>query len=77
MKSGFNIFFAGLCILFFFDCDGYEVLEKTTTSPGCNGGTLYSKTESGYFTSITELKALHPEIDISIDNDEVGNGDAD
>lgn len=64
-KSSACIFLTCLSIFFFFNSHAYEIIfEKTTTSPGCEGGILYSTIESGYLSSMDELIILFPETEI-------------
>lgn len=52
-----------ICILLYymcsivcvFDCSSYLVSEKTTVSPGCEGGVSYSFTESINLDAIDDL----------------------
>lgn len=42
-----NLYFLLLMFLFNFKSYAYElIIEKSTVTPGCTGGVLYSKTES-------------------------------
>lgn len=51
-KSSFRSYLLPLIFLFVFTSDAYEILEeKITITPGCEGGVMYSITESGYISS--------------------------
>jgi hypothetical protein len=54
-----------LAFVFVSDSHAYEIVhEKITVTPGCEGGVLYSKTESGMISSMSKhanLDAEHTE----------------
>lgn len=53
MKSKKYLFL--LTFVFIFDSQAYEIVHETiTVTPGCEGGVLYSKTESGNISSVSK-----------------------
>lgn len=48
-------YFFLLSFIFIFDSHAYEIINETiTVTPGCEGGVLYSKVESGEISNDTE-----------------------
>lgn len=60
MKSKKYLFL--LAFIFISDSYAYEIVHETiTVTPGCEGGVLYSKTESGMIASVSKHANLNNE----------------
>lgn len=68
MKSKKYLFL--LAFVFISDSHAYEIVHETiTVTPGCEGGVLYSKTESGMISSVSKHENLNAENTESINEE--------
>lgn len=67
-KNYLRIFYL-LTLLCNFNSYAYEIVQETiTVTPGCEGGVLYSKIESGKISSMPENSNLNAEINKPIES---------